>query len=228
RKHMQRRLRRTAAERKPHARPGPTGKRDVSQAQRALEPRTESAARLWAPLARFIEQEARIGNWAKQHRSTQAVYEFIRFGIKQAWACLFGALLLGLLIATHLVYPKGAWLARYDFLVLAALAIQGTMLAFRLETREEAQVIFLFHAVGTAMEIFKTSVGWWLYREPSLLPWGGVPLFPGFMSAPIGSYPPPCWPLFAFPSPPPPPLWAVTALAIGIYVNFFTHHYLPD
>ena len=225
---MQRRLSRTAAERKPHARPRPTGEPDEPGAHLALEPRTPSAARIWAPLARFVEQEARIGSWARQHRTTQALYEFIRFGIKQAWACLFGALLLGLLLATHLVYPRGAWLARYDFLVLAAVAIQVAMLAFRLETREEAQVIFLFHAVGTAMEIFKTSVGSWLYPETSLLRIGGVPLFSGFMYAAIGSYIARCWRLFDFRFTHHPPLWTVTALAIGIYVNFFTHHYLPD
>src|SRR6478752_10193541 len=87
-----------------------------------------SAAATWAPLARFIEAEARIGAWAEQRTGTHALYEFVRFGIKQGWACLFGALMLMLLIGTHLFYPKGAVLARYDFLVLAALAIQAAML----------------------------------------------------------------------------------------------------
>ena len=73
-------------------------------------------------------------------------------------------------------------------LLLAAVAIQIAMLAFRLETFEEARVIFVFHVVGTVMEIFKTSVGSWLYPEPSLLRIGGVPLFSGFMYAAIGSY----------------------------------------
>ena len=99
----------------------------------------QSAARIWAPLARFIEAEARIGDWAGRRPVTHALYEFVRFGIKQAWACLFGALLLALLIGTHWLYPKGASLARYDFLVIAAVAIQAAMLAFRLETLEEAQ-----------------------------------------------------------------------------------------
>jgi uncharacterized membrane protein YoaT (DUF817 family) len=225
---MQRRLPGPAAKRKTHAGPRPAGKPEVGRAQLALEPRTQSAARIWAPLARFVEQEARVGHWAKQYRSTQALYEFIRFGIKQAWACLFGALLLTLLLATHVVYPRDAWLARYDFLVLAAMAIQWAMLAFRLETREEAQVIFLFHAVGTAMEIFKTSVGSWLYPETSLLRIAGVPLFSGFMYAAIGSYIARCWRLFDFRFTHHPPLWAVMVLAIGIYANFFTHHYLPD
>ena len=53
------------------------------------------------------------------------------------------------------------------------------MLACKLETWEEARVIFVFHAVGTAMEIFKTSVGSWLYPELSLVRIGGVPLFSG-------------------------------------------------
>ena len=190
--------------------------------------RTDSAARIWAPLARFIEAEARIGDWAERRPATHALYEFVRFGIKQGWACLFGALLLALLIGTHLLYPKGAWLARYDFLVLAAVAIQVAMLAFKLETWEEARVIFVFHVVGTAMEIFKTSVGSWLYPEASLLRIGGVPLFSGFMYAAIGSYIARCWRLFDFRFTRHPPLWALSLLATAIYVNFFAHHYLPD
>jgi len=188
----------------------------------------DSAARTWAPLARFIEAEARIGEWAEQRPTTHALYELVRFGIKQGWACLFGALMLALLIGTHLYYPRGAWLARYDFLVLAAVAIQLGMVAFELETLEEAKVIFLFHAVGTVMEVFKTSMGSWLYPEASLLRIGGVPLFTGFMYAAIGSYIARCWRLFDFRFTRHPPLWALLLLAAGIYANFFAHHYLPD
>jgi uncharacterized membrane protein YoaT (DUF817 family) len=190
--------------------------------------KADSAARIWAPLARFIEVEARIGEWAERRRSTHALYEFVRFGIKQAWACLFGALLLALLIGTHLLYPRGAWLARYDFLVVAAVAIQIAMLRLELETLEEAKVIFIFHVVGTAMEVFKTSVGSWIYPEASLLRIGGVPLFSGFMYAAIGSYIARCWRLFDFRFTRHPPLWALTLLAVAIYINFFAHHYLPD
>jgi uncharacterized membrane protein YoaT (DUF817 family) len=187
-----------------------------------------SAALTWAPLARFIEAEAQIGEWAERRPFTHALYEFIRFGLKQGWACLFGALMLALLIGTHLLYPKGTWLARYDFLVIAAVAIQAAMLSFKLETFEEAKVIFIFHAVGTAMEVFKTSVGSWIYPEASLLRIGGVPLFTGFMYAAVGSYIARAWRLFDFRFTRHPPLWALALLALGIYVNFFTHHYLPD
>ena len=90
---------------------------------------------------------------------TAFCYEFLRFGVKQAWACLFGGAMVALLVGTYLWYPRAAALARYDFLFLAAVAIQIGMLAFKLETLEEAKVILLFHVVGTVMEIFKTGVG---------------------------------------------------------------------
>ena len=51
------------------------------------------------------------------------LYEFLLFGFKQAWACLFGGLMLALLLATHLYYPEEASLHRYDFITLAAVAI---------------------------------------------------------------------------------------------------------
>ena len=156
------------------------------------------------------------------------LYELVRFGLKQGWACLFGALMLALLVGTHVFYPKGAWLARYDFLFLAALLIQAGMLAFKLETWEEAKVILIFHAVGTVMEIFKTGVGSWIYPEPSLFRIGGVPLFSGFMYAAVGSYIARAWRLFDFRFTRHPPLWALALLALGIYINFFTHHYLRD
>jgi uncharacterized membrane protein YoaT (DUF817 family) len=188
----------------------------------------QSGASYWAPLSRFIAQEARIGAWAERRRLTLIVYEFVRFGIKQGWASLFGAMLLALLIGTHLLYPRGAWLSRYDFLVLAAIAIQAVMLAAKLETWEEAKVIFIFHGVGTAMEVFKTSVGSWIYPEASLLRIGGVPLFTGFMYAAIGSYIARCWRLFDFRFSHHPPLPLLGLLGVGIYVNFFAHHYVAD
>src|SRR5262245_54329165 len=104
--------------------------------QRPVRDGASSGARHWAPLARFIEAEARIGARADRRTVTLILYELTRFGIKQGWACLFGALMLTLLIGTHLFYPHGAALSRYDFLVLAAVAIQAAMLAFRLETWE--------------------------------------------------------------------------------------------
>lgn len=194
---------------------------------RSLRP-PESSAALWAPLARFIAVEDRIGQWAAQQPARATVYEFIRFGIKQAWACLFGGLMVGLILATYRWYPAGAALTRYDFMFLMALAIQALMLAFRLETIEEAKVILIFHVVGTAMEFFKTGVGSWIYPEASFFHIGGVPLFSGFMYASIGSYIARVWRLFDFRFTHHPPLWAVALLGAAIYVNFFAHHFIVD
>lgn len=78
------------------------------------------------------------------------------FGCKQAWACLFAGLLLALIILTRMWWPFTT-IARYDALFVAALTIQVALFAFGLETRREVLVIFIFHAVATGMEIFKTS-----------------------------------------------------------------------
>ncbi len=45
----------------------------------------------------------------------QFVKEFWWFGLKQAWACLFGGLMVAMPVATHCFYPSHAELARYDF-----------------------------------------------------------------------------------------------------------------
>ncbi|MBM0168749.1 DUF817 domain-containing protein [Altererythrobacter sp. C41] len=156
------------------------------------------------------------------------LYEFLLFGFKQAWACLFGALLLALLLGTHLFYPTDAPLHRYDFLTLAAIAIQLALLAFRLETPREASVILIFHVVGTVMELFKTAAGSWVYPEASLLHIGAVPLFSGFMYAAVGSYIARVWRIFDFRFSHYPPQWVTWLLAAAIYVNFFAHHWTVD
>ncbi len=156
------------------------------------------------------------------------LYEFLLFGFKQGWACLFGGLMLALLLETHLFYPRDATLHRYDFLTLAAIAIQLGMLALRLETLREALVIGAFHLIGTVMELFKTHAGSWIYPEASLLHIGPVPLFSGFMYAAVGSYIARVWRIFDFRFSAYPPVWATALLATAIYVNFFAHHWLPD
>lgn len=187
-----------------------------------LETRTQ---RLRAFL--HAEREALRARWVKG-LWTLALFEFISFGIKQAWACLFGGAMLALLLATHFFYPEGAALSRYDFLVLAALVIQAALLISGLETWEEARVILVFHIVGTIMELFKTSAGSWIYPEDSLLRIGAVPLFSGFMYAAVGSYLARVWRIFEFRFDRFPPLWLQGLLAAAIYVNFFAHHWTID
>ena len=100
-----------------------------------------NAASLTIPAAtRFAGIRVRLEAFAPPPGWPSWIYEFLLFGFKQAWACLFGGLMLALLMATHLFYPDDAALPRYDFLTLAALAIQAAMLLFRLETLSEAKV----------------------------------------------------------------------------------------
>lgn len=172
--------------------------------------------------------DERLYSWAKYCAARHAFYEFITFGVKQAWACLFGALLLLLIIATHFLYPSDALITRYDFLVIGAIAIQAFMLAYKLETWEEARIIFIFHVVGTVMELFKTAVGSWIYPEMSILRIGGVPLFTGFMYAAVGSYIARCSRLFDFRFTHHPSSTALGLVSLLIYINFFTHHYTYD
>jgi uncharacterized membrane protein YoaT (DUF817 family) len=178
--------------------------------------------------ARVAAFDAWVRPWAMRSRVNGWAYEFLLFGLKQAWACLFGASLLVLILGAHLWWPAHAPLARYDFLVICAVIIQILFLATRLERWDEALVILIFHVVGTAMEVFKTAHGSWVYPEHSLLRIGGVPLFSGFMYASIGSFMARAIRLFDIRFERYPPLWAPWLLAVASYVNFFTHHFVPD
>lgn len=154
--------------------------------------------------------------------------EFLVFGAKQAWACVFGAALLAVIIAARLWYPDDAVLARNDALTLAAIVIQILMVVFKLETLRELRVIVLFHIVGTGMELFKTDVGSWMYEAEGILRIGSVPLFSGFMYAAVGSYMVRVYRLFDLRFTRYPRLWVTAVLATAIYVNFFTHHFVWD
>ena len=163
-----------------------------------------------------------------QRRWTSALYEFLRFGLKQGWACLFGGIAIALMIATWRYYPANAPLARYDFLFLCMISVQAALLATRLETFDEAKIILIYHLVGTVMEIFKTQVGSWIYPEPNFFRLSGVPLFTGFMYSCIGSYLCRAWRLFDFHFDHHPTRASLIVLSVAIYINFFSHHFVPD
>ena len=186
-------------------------------------------------MKRFTSVEQRIDHAAHGvldrlpgHGLSGALVEFTVFGLKQGWACLFGGAMVFLIIVTK--YAPSDWLGipRYDFLFLAALVIQLAMLALKLEKPSEATVILIFHVVGTAMEIFKTSAGSWIYPEESFFRIGGVPLFSGFMYASVGSYLARISRIFDMRYTRYPPLPATVLLAAAIYVNFFAHHFVLD
>jgi uncharacterized membrane protein YoaT (DUF817 family) len=154
--------------------------------------------------------------------------EFFIFGVKQARAAIFaGSFFLLLFISNHI--PLGG-LARYDFLFVAAVAIQAILYFTKLETKDEVKVIFLFHIIGLILELYKTSpmIGSWSYPEPGYLKIATVPLYSGFMYAAIGSYISQAWKIFKleltnyshY-------IWSVVLCSL-IYINFFTNHFIYD
>ena len=178
--------------------------------------------------SRFHEIRIRLENHEPKSRLDAFLWEFGLFVFKQGWACLFGGTMLSLVLLTKWFWPHHAWLARYDFLFLCALTVQVLMLLLRMETVREAKVILMFHVVGTLMELFKTSVGSWAYPESNFFRLGHVPLFSGFMYASVGSYLARTARIVDMRYTRYPKMKVTVALAILIYANFFTHHFLPD
>ncbi|NUT18653.1 MAG: DUF817 domain-containing protein [Hamadaea sp.] len=171
--------------------------------------------------------DRRAHGWLDRSRDSWLV-EFVAFTAKQAWACVFGAAMLAVIFAARLWWPESAPLARNDALTLAAVVIQIVMVAARLETLRELRVVILFHVVGTGMELFKTAVGSWAYEEAGVLRLGHVPLFSGFMYAAVGSYLVRVYRLFDLRFVRYPRQWVTVGVAVAIYVNFFSHHYIAD
>ncbi|MCI1004844.1 DUF817 domain-containing protein [Herbaspirillum sp. C7C8] len=156
------------------------------------------------------------------------VLEFLVFGIKEARCCLFA----GLFFAAVFLMPRAGLLGlpRYDALLLFALLVQAWMVSTRIETMAELKAISVFHVVGFALEVFKTSgaIQSWSYPDFAYTKLFGVPLFSGFMYAAVGSYIIQAWRLFDLRIQHHPPYWMATLIALLIYVNFFTHHYIGD
>ncbi len=157
-------------------------------------------------------------------RAAFALTQLLRFAWVQVQCCLFAmAVFVGLALSSVLPLP----IARYDALLAYALVLTAVFYLLRLETGREVAVIFAFHLIGLALELFKVQVGSWSYPEPAWAKVAGVPLYSGFMYAAVGSY---ICQAFRrmdlrvdrFP-------WVPAGtLAAAAYANFFTHHYLPD
>ena len=156
------------------------------------------------------------------------VIEFLYFGLKEARACLFAGLFF---LAIFLVPRAGiVGVPRYDLLLIIALTIQVWMIWAKLETLDELKAISIFHLVGFALEVFKSSgnIQSWSYPEFAYAKLFGVPLFSGFMYAAVGSYIIQAWRLFDLRVKHHPPYWMAGLMALAIYANFFTHHYIGD
>ena len=156
------------------------------------------------------------------------VLEFLMFGLKEARCCLFA----GLFFAAVFLMPRAGLfgIPRYDALLLFALLVQVWMVSTRIETIAELKAISVFHVVGFALEVFKTSgaIQSWSYPDFAYTKLFGVPLFSGFMYAAVGSYIIQAWRLFDLRIRHHPPHWMSALVALLIYANFFTHHFIGD
>ncbi len=157
-------------------------------------------------------------------------HDFFIFIYKQAYACIFWGFLLGMIVITRYYYPLEWMLFRYDFLFLSAIFFQIFLIITRLESWREIWIIAVFHIVATGMEVFKThpQIGSWSYPEPFLIGILSVPLFAGFMYSAVGSYIARVWRIFAFRFVNYPSRIYTIIIAMAIYVNFFTHHFIMD
>lgn len=154
--------------------------------------------------------------------------EFLAFGLKEARACTFAG---SFFLAVFLVPRAGLFgIPRYDLLLVIALAIQAAMVLTGLETIDELKAITLFHVIGFALEVFKTSsaIRSWSYPDFAYTKVLGVPLFSGFMYAAVGSYIIQAWRILDLRIRHHPPYWMAGTIAILIYLNFFTHHFIAD
>jgi uncharacterized membrane protein YoaT (DUF817 family) len=156
------------------------------------------------------------------------LHELTTFTLKQARACIFaGSFFVLLFISNHI--PLFG-IARYDFLFIAAVLIQIVLYLAKLETKDEVKVIFLFHIIGLALELFKTSpgVGSWSYPEEGFFMIATVPLYSGFMYAAVGSYISQSWKIMKLELTNYTHYFGSVVLCALIYINFFTNHWLYD
>jgi len=155
-------------------------------------------------------------------------WEFVLFVIKEARACIFaGTFFLLLFLSNHI--PLFG-IARYDFLFISALLLQILLFTAKIETWDEIRAIFLFHIIGTLLELFKTNpaVNSWSYPEAAFFKVATVPLFAGFMYAAVGSYIAQAWRILNLELKNPPNYKAMLVFCVLIYANFFSNHFIPD
>ncbi len=154
--------------------------------------------------------------------------ESIFFFLKELRAILFPIILIFLIFISNYVSIPGLY--RYDLIFIGAIIAQILLIAFNLETKDEAKTIFLFHIIGLCLELFKThpSVNSWSYPEPGYLKIGGVPLYSGFMYAAVGSYIAHAWKGLKVRLTNHPPYLSSLVLCFFIYLNFFTNHFIYD
>jgi len=153
------------------------------------------------------------------------------FTLKFLNAGIFGLIMVFFIILTSYWYPD-IGLHRLDFLFIVAIVTQIILVATKMEEPKEVVVILAFHFVATCMELFKTSgsVGSWTYPgvDEAVIKLYTVPLFAGFNYGAVGSFIARLWRIFDLRFTRYPPLWVTFILAVAIYTNFISQHFIYD
>lgn len=152
--------------------------------------------------------------------------QFFDFARKEALACIFPFGIFACLALGKAVSIPGV--PRYDLILLLCLGLQFAVLRLGLETMEEARASLIFHGCGLALEIFKVHLGSWSYPGFAYSKVAEVPLYSGFMYASVAGYIHQAWRRFDLRLDPWPSRWESVAVAVGVYVNFFTQHFIGD
>lgn len=153
----------------------------------------------------------------------QKIYYFILAGLR---SCIFALIFFTCYIFGKYVTSFGLHI--YDYMFICVIITQIILIVMKFETREEVRVICIYHLLGLMMEIFKIHVWSWIYPDPGILTIMHVPLFSGFMYAAVGSFIYQAWSLTDLRFVGFPPFRHTVSIAILIYLNFFTHHFIPD
>jgi len=156
----------------------------------------------------------------------KSIVQLLHFGYHQAMSCLFPVAIFGTLALSNVVHLP--FIYRYDAILLVLLGVQYFMYRSGLETRDEIKVICLFHLIGLALELYKVHMGSWSYPEPAYTKLFGVPLYSGFMYASVASFMCQVWRRLRMDMTGWPGLASAALLGGAIYLNFFTHHFIPD
>ena len=151
--------------------------------------------------------------------------ELFAFAWHQALSCAFPVFIFAMLGATHFT---SLGLYRYDLLLILCVLFQVVVYLRGVETSSEVRVICLFHALGLVLELWKVHIGSWSYQGDAWTKIAGVPLFGGFMYASVASYICQAWRrlqlrFYGWPS-----TSICVVLALAIYGNFFTNHFMSD
>ncbi|WP_107093761.1 DUF817 domain-containing protein [Streptomyces sp. AS58] len=151
--------------------------------------------------------------------------QLLSFAWAQTRACAFAIALLSGVAVSAALPPLP--LARYDLLVAYGVLLTTVFWLRGWESGRDVAVIAVCHVIGLAFELVKVSLDSWSYPEPAVLKFAGVPLYGGFLYAAVGSYVCRAWRLFDLELVGYRPR-RTAAVAAAVYLNFFSHHWLPD